>query len=179
MNGDWFGDSYDIVKRFFVSELQLLGYTVYVDPMPSGEWDSVEPQFLKFLGAVHIRDEQASRPSALLLDPDTGIAEHRSRAHASISSIVLHLGRHEVVFVFDQSFSRATATGPQLREKLQRLRSLGAGGFYYDSHARFLFASRSAERLNALRDALVRSGLPSQRLVALDQTDATSAGSGL
>jgi len=31
MKSDWFGDSYDIVKRFFVAELRALGYTVYLD----------------------------------------------------------------------------------------------------------------------------------------------------
>jgi hypothetical protein len=73
MNPNWFGDSYDIVKRFFLDVLRSLGYAVYVDPMPSGDWTSIEPEFLKFLGAQHLREAERSRDSALLLDPDTGI----------------------------------------------------------------------------------------------------------
>jgi hypothetical protein len=168
MNSDWFGDSYDIVKRFFVGELRSLGYTVYIDPMPSGDWDPVEPAFLTFLGARHARDNQPSGRSALLLDPDTGIADRRSRSHASISVIVGHLTRHEIVFVFDQSFSRSTDPRAQVLAKLGQLRQHGAHGFYYDSHARFLFASLSADRLNTLRGAILEVGVPSHRLVAFE-----------
>src|SRR5262245_6497297 len=165
MQRDWFGDSYDIVKRFFVGQLHSLGYSVYVDPMASGDWEPIERAFLAFLGAVHVRDAQPSEESALLLDPDTGIAKRRSRAHASISSIVNHLERHGIVFVFDQSFSRGAAPRPQLQAKLRQLQKQGAHGFYYDSHARFLFSSLSAEKLHAFREALLKSGLPSDRLV--------------
>ena len=38
MNPEWFGDSYDIVKRFFASSLLDLNYDVYIDPMITGEW---------------------------------------------------------------------------------------------------------------------------------------------
>jgi hypothetical protein len=168
MNRDWFGDSYDIVKRFFVGELRSLGYSVYVDPLPTGEWEAVESAFLEFLGAVHVRDAQPSVASALFLDPDTGISARPSRAHTTISSIVGHLARHEIVFAFDQSFSRGANPLPQLRAKLQSLREQGAHGFYYDSHARFIFASLSSQKLGAVREALLKAGLPAHRLVSLE-----------
>jgi hypothetical protein len=168
MKFDWFGDSYDIVKRFFVGQLRSLGYRVYVDPMPSGDWKPVEPAFLKFLGALHVRDARVSGQSALLLDPDKGIAKRRSHAHASISHIVGHLTQHMIVFVFDHSISRAAPPLPQLQAKLRQLKELGGQGFYYDSHARFLFASFSGEKLSAFREALLKAGLPEHRLVALD-----------
>jgi hypothetical protein len=168
MNGDWFGDSYDIVKRFFVSELRALGYRVYVDPMPSGEWQPIEPAFLKFVGAFHVREAGLRDSSALLLDPDTGISERRSRSHISIARISGYLQQHQIVFVFDQSVSRGVVPHPQLHAKLQTLRELGGHGFYYDSHARFLFASLSVERLTTLRNALLEAGLPKHRLVALE-----------
>ncbi len=169
MNRDWFGDSYDIVKRFFVGELRSLGYVVYVDPMPSGEWESVEPAFLEFLGALHVRDAQPSGQSALLLDPDTGISDRRSLAHASTERIARHLDQHEIVFAFDQSISRGAAPLPQLQAKLLQLSEHGAHGFYYDSHARFLFSSLSAHKLSAVREALLKAGLPAHRLVALER----------
>lgn len=52
--------------------------------------------------------------------------------------------------------------------KLEELRSRGVHGFYYDSHARFLFCSRSQTRIDAFYDSLVETGLPEQRLVKLD-----------
>lgn len=36
MNRKFFGDSYDIVKRFFCVELAALGYSVEVEPMFTG-----------------------------------------------------------------------------------------------------------------------------------------------
>lgn len=168
MKSDWFGDSYDIVKRFFVGVLGSLGYIVYVEPMPSGDWDPVERAFLSFLGARHVRDSRAPGRSALLLDPDTGVAERPSRSHTSISSIVSHLARHEIVFVFDQSFSRSAHPLAQVHAKLEKLQGHGAHGFYYDSHARFLFSSLSADRLSAFREELLKAGLPGHRLVALE-----------
>jgi len=168
MKSDWFGDSYDIVKRFFVGELRALGYTVYLDPMASGDWARIEPAFLSFLGVRHLCDAREPGSSALLLDPDTGIADHRSRLHISIASIVGHLAMHDIVLVFDQSFSRNADPREQIFAKLRQLRAQGAHGFYYDSHARFLFASSAADRLGLLRNALATVGLPGHRLIALD-----------
>ena len=124
MNGAWFGDSYDIVKRFFVGELQSLGYRVCVDPMPSGDWESHEAAFLRFVGVIHVRDAEETRQSALLIDPDTGIGNRPSRKHASLDAIVAHLQRHEIVMVFDQSFSRSGVAAEQIQGKLQRLQGL-------------------------------------------------------
>lgn len=167
MNNEWLGDSYDIVKRFFVGVLRTLGYVVYVNPMPTGDWSSSESSFLRFLGAQHVRDAAISGRTALLLDPDTGIGREPSERHTTIPAIVSELENHAVVFVFDQSFSRGSEPLPQLYEKLRQLRELGAHGFYYDSHARFLFSSSSIRELNSLQDALVELGLPERRLVLL------------
>ena len=170
MNRDWVGDSYDVVKRFFVGALHSLGYEVYVDPMPTGDWEPSEPAFLAFLGARHVRDLQQSGESALLLDPDTGIGARSSRRHTAITNILAHLERHSVVFVFDQSFSRSAESLEQLLHKLRLLEDAGAHAFYYDSHARFLFCSRSSAKLTALRESLLRTGLPATRLVVSTRT---------
>ena len=39
MNPKWFGDTYDIVKRFFAISLHDLDYQNYIDPMLTEEWD--------------------------------------------------------------------------------------------------------------------------------------------
>lgn len=167
MNEKWFGDSYDIVKRFFVEALRELGYVVLVDPMLTGNWSSINSSFLRFLKAEHIEDAAISGRTALLLDPDTGIGKKPSKRHTTLAAIAAKLYQHSVVFVFDQSFSRERDAVKQIQEKLEALRDLGAYGFYYDSHARFLFSSRSSGELKSIQDAFLELGLPRRRLVGL------------
>jgi hypothetical protein len=42
MRPEFLGDSFDIVKRFFGETLRSLGYTVYIDPLFSGDWSGKE-----------------------------------------------------------------------------------------------------------------------------------------
>src|SRR5690349_3125206 len=97
MNRDWFGDSYDIVKRFFLDALRTGGYDVYVDPMPTGDWAPCEGAFLEFLRAKHVREANGSAGSALLLDPDTGIGAQPSPRHTTVAGIVGLLEHHSIV----------------------------------------------------------------------------------
>ena len=166
MNPKWFGDSYDIVKKFFVDTLKDIGYKAYVDPMFTGSWDGKEQQFIKFIGAKLIDDfEIIDHKSALLIDPDTGIGEKATSKHVTIYSIRRKLEKYEIVFSFDQSFSYGRSSEEQMQEKLSALTELGGVGFYYDSHARFLFAFSNLIALNAIKDRLLQIGLPSTRFV--------------
>ena len=166
MNPLWFGDSYDLVKRFFAEAVRSLGYAVYIEPMLTGEWDGREDQLLRLLQVQHVRDHVSSNErSALLIDPDTGISERSSPKHVSLGRIVEHLVTHDLIFAFDQSFSRIGDADAVMRSKLERLNVCGAAGFYYNSHARFLFAASSWEPLAALQARLRESGLPTSRLL--------------
>lgn len=165
MNPQWFGDSFDIVKRFFVDNLKEIGYTVYVNPMLTGEWIGKEKSFYKFLNVHHQESMSNSSKNALLLDPDTGIGSKRSKRHTTIQDIVDLLDEYEIVFSFDQSFSRNAPASEALSRKLKLLKSKGGQGFYYDSHARFLFAAKQASSLQELKEQLVGVGLPRERLV--------------
>ncbi|MDX1439105.1 MAG: hypothetical protein R3284_04300 [Rubricoccaceae bacterium] len=169
MNPQWFGDSFDIVKRFFAEVLRELDYEIFVDPMSTGDWSELETRFLTFLGVQHIRDVKDTQRSALLLDPDTGIGKRETKKHTSIQRIITELGNHNIVFAFDQSFSRGRPSLPQMREKLEHVQSLGAFAFFYDSHARFLFASRSRQDLDSVVGQLIAVGLPSTRIVRLEE----------
>lgn len=164
MNPKWFGDSFDIVKRFFAFSLRDLDYDVFVDPMLTGEWDGDEERLYRFLGMRPV-EEYRSSESAIFLDPDTGIGANASARHTTISKIFDLLGTHEIVFSFDQSFSRGDAHLPQMQAKLTRLSELGASGFYFDSHARFLFASLESERLTSIQNHFESLGLPGARFV--------------
>lgn len=164
MNPKWFGDSFDIVKRFFAYSLRDLDYDVFIDPMLTGEWDGDEETLYRFLGMRPV-EEYGGSESALFLDPDTGIGATASTKHTTIANVFDLLGTHEIVFSFDQSFSRGGSPLPQMQAKLTRLIELGASGFYFDSHARFLFASLESERLKNLRNHFKNLGLPSSRFV--------------
>lgn len=164
MNPKWFGDSYDIVKRFFALSLQDLNYDVFIDPMFTGEWDCMEDEWYDFL-RMRPLDEYRDSESALFLDPDTGIGRTASPKHTTISSIAALLEIHQIVFSFDQSFSRGSDPLAQMERKLKTLAENGAVGFYFDSHARFLFASRSDQRISSLQRHLEGIGLPPSRFV--------------
>lgn len=166
MNPRWFGDSFDIVKRFFIENLNAIGYHVVVDPMFTGEWHGLEHEFYQFLTGHPVTEKRNSR-SALLFDPDTGIGKKKSKRHVTIECIAEQLLNHDVVFSFDQSFSRGESASDKIREKLSLLHETGNYGFYYDSHARFLFAAKSIETLAEIEKQLMESGLPASRLMKL------------
>jgi len=172
MNRKHFGDSYDIVKRFFCERLQLLKYSTCADPMFRGDWTGAKPVFYRLLGVADCVEQRLTcSRSALLIDPDTGIADRRGRKYISTDRIIAELARYAVVFVFDQSFIRIKNASEvdQMQEKLRRLcshpRSPPTFGFYYRSHAKFLFASRDKEQLQAIRKDLVECGIPAERFI--------------
>jgi hypothetical protein len=166
MNHRHFGDSYDIVKRFFCAEIAALGYAVLIEPMFTGDWGENRPEFLRFVGAVELAEPVSSGRAALFYDPDTGVHERASRAHVSLAQVADAASRHALVLAFDQSFSRSQNPGDAMSKKLSALQEQGCCAMYYDSHARFLFASRKAEVLAELRSRLLSSGLPASRFVA-------------
>jgi hypothetical protein len=166
MHPAYLGDSYDIVKRFFCEALCRLGYTVYIDPMFTGEWSGQETAFYRFLGVEQLTSASAvSSSTALFLDPDTGVNRKGSRSHVSYERIVGEAQKHKIVFAFDQGFSRGMAPEPQIREKIEAIAALGCSAIYYNSHARFLFVSRAVSDLHTLRDELVSRGLPGSRFI--------------
>jgi hypothetical protein len=128
MNESWFGDSSDVVKRFFVEVIKANGYAVYADGMFTGHWRS-EADFFRFLGANDVDGAVVVRPSALFLDPDTGVGNRLSKRHTTVAAIVERLREHDIVFVFDQAFSRALPARRQAMQKLRKLQDLGALGF--------------------------------------------------
>ena len=166
MNPHWFGDSFDIVKRYFIENLKIIGYQVVVDPMLTGEWQGVEDRFYHFLGALPLCRE-AGEKTALFLDPDTGIGKKDTAQHITINTISLHLENYEIVFSFDQSFSRGVSATDKMKEKLGELERAGHVGFYYDSHARFLFSANDTATLCAVEQQLLLTGLPANRLLRL------------
>lgn len=168
MNPKYFGDSYDIVKRFFCAELAALGYSVLARPMFTGEWNGSKQTFLRFIGASESLD-LPERPSrmALFFDPDTGVHHKPGPRHVSLSQLAEGAADHALAFAFDQSFSRQHDSGAAMRQKLLTLQNLACFSMYYDSHARFLFVSKAQETLTELRGHLVPLGIPASRFVTM------------
>jgi len=170
VNPKFFGDSYDCVKRVFCTELQVLGYEVYIDPMFTDTWESdQEKMFYALLGGV--KRFQNIPPNtgktALFLDPDTGIKETGTKKHVSLECIAVAVKEWAIVFVFDQSFSFRQDRNELMQEKLKGLNERNCHAFYYDSHARFLFASHDQTKLAAVQTHLFNLGLPRRRIVPL------------
>lgn len=187
MHIKYFGDSYDIVKRFFVSNLGALG-PWSVQPMFAEPTESKDAErFAAFIGAsllsrtlVGTTAERAESLAAskssghLLLDPDIGLKmldapKSPSPAHLYGDELTEIVGARPsyLTVVFDQSVARA-AHAQQLKEKRQKLayfRKKGIGGFVYDSHASFVFLSQEAALIEKAFLALRRTGLPESRLV--------------
>jgi len=166
MNPAFFGDSYDLVKRFFCAEISSLGYSIAIDPMFTGDWSGTENAFYRLLGAEPNGEVLSdAKPRALFLDPDTGVKQKGSKKHVSFARLAQETKKFQLVFSFDHSFSRQANPVTIIREKLAELRALGCHAMYYDSHARFLFASAEGHPLSELRAHLLSLGLPSSRLI--------------
>ncbi len=106
MNPAFLGDSYDLVKRFFVEQLRALKYEVAVDPLFTGEWGGEEEVYHRLLGATRRSTLQASDGRrALFLDPDTGVKAQKTIHHVSFRQLADEASRFHLVFAFDQSFS--------------------------------------------------------------------------
>ena len=169
MNPAYFGDSYDVVKRFFCHELRVLGYSVSALPMFTGEWERMQSEFLRFVGAKPIESSSVeSGRGALFVDPDTGVHRESSQKHVSLRELATHTEKYRIVFSFDQSFSRQHVAMNAMREKLALLAEAGCSALYYNSHARFLFVSAENEPLSEFRAHIESLGLPAFRFVTRD-----------
>jgi hypothetical protein len=167
MNPNYFGDSYDIVKRFFCAELRALGYSVVVKPMFTGDWKGSQEAFLHFVGV----SESQAGPSpfgrtALFFDPDTGVQLKSSPKHVSLAQLAEGAAEHALAFAFDQSFSRQHDPEVSMRQKLSALEERGCHAMYYNSHARFLFVARLKPPIAELRNHVVSLGMPVCRFIA-------------
>ena len=145
MNRKFFGDSYDLVKRFFIQQLSELDYAVHADLLLTGDWGENEVAFRKLvgLGASPSGPESRNYRKALFLDPDTGVRETRGRRHVSYERLAGEVETYDLVLAFDQSFARGSDSDALIRHKLKELGRRNCFGMYYDSHARFLFVSQS------------------------------------
>jgi hypothetical protein len=185
MRMEFFGDSYDAVKRFMLHSVA-----------PEVEW-SAFPMFTHkvsreniaayefFIGVRIVRSAMVTvatnRTQHLLatsthrhifIDPDTGIKLKPSKGARSIRYIfgpeLATLCREDdqrLIVIFDQSYSRCASQTPLIKEKLSYFKKAGIHGFAYDSHARFLILSGNKAVCDKAKTNLLASGLPKSRSV--------------
>ncbi len=185
MKLQFFGDSYDIVKKSLISWLGEFGswsaHPMFTEPTSPSQ----AALFARFLGA-HLISTETLTPSTdraayfmpcwdagnLFLDPDTGVRLKLRRGLKSVNYVfgselvALSQARPtSLTLVFDQSFSRGSQM-LHIQEKLEFFASHGVHGFAYSSHAPFLILSSDSElAVHAHRRLLEVSGLPASRLV--------------
>ena len=110
-------------------------------------------------------EERVSAQSSLFIDPDKGITHYNSQQHITLNDIISKLENFEIVFSFDQSFQRGIDPKIKMNEILGKIACKGIFGFYYISHANFMFCSSSKENLTTYVNQLLSSGLPENRIL--------------
>lgn len=184
MRYEYFGDSYDIVKRALVDWLRPLGRWS-VQPLFT---DDVSPEhaaaFARFVGAELIEPfrartvtecraslEACHSHANLLVDPDTGVAlpqigRRVPRTHLSaevVQSLCLS-NPDRVVVVFDQALRRE-APEQSLRSKIAWLAANQVVASAFHSHASFLVCAAKGERVKTAVQLLLEAGLPTWRII--------------
>lgn len=189
MRMQFFGDSYDVVKRFLLhtvapeakwTALPMFTHEVTADDIAA---------FEAFLGVrvasprVMMKStDRATHLSALanhrhvFLDPDTGIKLKPSNGAKATKYVfgpelvsLCKQSRGRLLLVFDQSVPRGKER-KAIAKKLAYFRERGLHGFAYLSHACFLVLSSSESQCCAARKRLLASHIPNARLV--DANDA-------
>jgi hypothetical protein len=174
MKRAYLGDSYDAVKRLWQ---ELLAPTAPLFAEPRFIPAELQLDFTRLTG-IPILSSQPPGVFSILNDPDTGIRlpgeenQSESRTHISISTVLEQLQRLQprCVITFDQSDYRHghLARDEQRRAKIASLSEAGASGFYYVSHAPFLFAFSTSAALREIHELLIHAGIPANRLETID-----------
>lgn len=180
----YFGDSYDVVKRFLLSTLAP-GTTWAAFPMFTHAVSATEIEALEaFLGVRVVTSEplqedtdRAKHLVALaehrhvFLDPDTGIKLKASRGKDATKYVfapeIEMLCRAEpgrLLLVFDQSVGRGSERA-HASAKITHFAERGISSFAYMSHACFMVLSSSAEQCRHARERLLSSGMPQARVL--------------
>ncbi len=187
MRLQYFGDFYDLAKRFLMQCLapdEPWG----IIPMFTDEWNPEQIALFEGLLGGCARQteivtaqtdrvtyfEEALEDGHTFIDPDTGVSLENRRSEnwpkfislEELSDFVLQNSDH-MTLVYDQSYSRQSELiVPRMRKKLARLDARGITGFGYLGQASFLVMSCDSSVLEQARQNLLNAGIPSCRLVA-------------
>jgi hypothetical protein len=184
MRMQFFGDSYDIVKRFLIQSLapdaEWVAFPMFSHPVTHQQVEAFE----KFLG-VHVVSETIITRSTnrvehltalshhrhILIDPDTGIRLEGPKGADQAEYVfgpelvgLCNENPERLLLVFDQSVQRGRES-ESIGVKLGYFRENSIFGFAYWSHACFVILSASNPICQKAYDRLLGSGLPASRLL--------------
>lgn len=169
MRKAYLGDSYDAVKRMW-QELFTDWSPLYAEPRFIPE--DLRADFTR-MTKIQMLPENPPKPYSILNDPDTGIRlpeeanQKEGRTHITTETIIKQLrSGAQCVIAFDQSDYRNHGL-TRAEQRLAKMRSIdesGFYGFYYVSHACFLFATRDIQVLEKIKVIMKDAGIPETRL---------------
>jgi hypothetical protein len=167
MNSKCSGDSYDLVKRVLLEVVSNSGLEVYADPMITDSMPEIEKQFHVLINAKQLPAGIISKKfHCLFVDPDIGLSEKKTKLHVTFYELQNKLSIvWDLIFVYDQSFSRSIKSNERIQIKLMKLRLIGLNAFYYASHANFLFVSKDKNILEMVEQKLLGFGIPNKIIV--------------
>lgn len=169
MKRSYLGDSYDVLKRLW-QELLADWAPLYATPtfIPI----DLRQEFTQLTRIPMLPDDPPSIYS-ILNDPDIGIRlpgednQEEGYTHISIKTIIDQLRDNgaQCVITYDQSNYRniGMKLDEQRKVKMRRIVSKGFHGFYYVSHAPFLFAVPNTDALSQIQIILKNAGIPGKR----------------
>lgn len=184
MRMQFFGDSYDVVKRFLLCSVapgaEWVAFPMFTDDATADDVRALE----SFLGVRVVAPtplsgttDRAQLFSALadhrnvFLDPDTGIKLERTNGVDSVkyvfASELIALCKESperLLLVFDQSVPRGGEEAA-IEKKLAHFRTVGIHGFAYLSHACFVVLSATKSHCETAKNNLLTCGLPNSRLL--------------
>jgi hypothetical protein len=180
----YFGDSFDVVKRFLLANLVPEASWVTLPMFTHSVTDTEVRALERFLGVevvTHVPIENstdrgtyfstASNHRHVFLDPDTGIKLKPVRGKNSAKYVFAHeieqlcqMQSERLLLVFDQSVGRGSEKA-HVSNKISYFAEMKISAFAYLSHACFMVLSSNAGLTQQARARLLSSGLPMERLV--------------
>jgi hypothetical protein len=180
----YFGDSYDVVKRFLLKTLSpvasWVAFPMFTHPVTRADVEAFE----SFLGVRVVAsgpfDKDTDRAKHFVtlsehhhvfLDPDTGIKLRPTRAKNAANYIfapeiesLCQSDIERLLLVFDQSVGRGSER-MHVTKKLSYFTEKGISAFAYMSHACFMVLSASPTRCKEAKEKILSSGMPAERLL--------------
>ena len=186
MHLDYFGDTYDLAKRFLMQCLAP-GEPWGIIPMFTDEWNPEQvAAFERLLGGKVLipdcikgtrRRQDVSTAGTwvghVFIDPDTGIRSPDSTSSSTklirLTEIVREAREHSrnLILAFDQSYANAKlpAKTKAMKQKLAFLNADDVNGFGYLGQASFLILSCDPSAIQRARQNLLDAGVPDSRLI--------------
>lgn len=184
MHPDKFGDSYDLVKRFWQEMFTAWGAPLYANPTHfSAVSNEKSKEFLTHytkltnIKILEVREEQWITPPrdrySLFNDPDTGIHlvdsenKNEGRKHIRLATIKKQFEKDKkiaAILTYDQGHNRLheRTSGNRKLQLIEKKNELNKkySAFYYDSHAPFLFVFRRPEDADSFKAIVREKGFP-------------------